>query len=181
MLPKAEARVSKPEMQRRYAAVRENMRRMGLETLLVSGIRFVATWGYLRYLTNWAEPFAGEYLLFPLEGEPLFFARTSERVHLIRDVLGMNCVMGSTVSAVAKEIQDRKLRKVGICSLRTMLAEFYVGLTKAIPDCEFVEAAAAIDDARMLKSAEELAWVRKSAALGDLAYSVFAEMLEAGV
>ena len=48
MLPKAEARVSKPEMQRRYAAVRENMRRMGLETLLVSGIRFVATWGYLR-------------------------------------------------------------------------------------------------------------------------------------
>jgi Xaa-Pro aminopeptidase len=181
MLPRAEARVSKPEMQRRYAAVRENMRRMKLDTLLVSGVRFVATWGYLRYLTNWAEPFAGEYLLFPLEGEPVFFARTSERVHLVRDVLGLHCLLGSAVPVVAKEIQDRKLRKVGICSLRTMMADFYVGLTRAVPDCEFVEAAAAVDEARMLKSPEELEWVYKSAALGDLAYQVFSDMLQEGV
>jgi Xaa-Pro aminopeptidase len=181
MLPRAEARVSKQEMERRYAAVRENMRHKGLETLLVSGVRFVAAWGYLRYLTNWAEPFAGEYLLFPLEGEPVFFARTSERVHLIREVLGLQCQLGSTVPVVAGEIQKRKLRCVGLCSLRTMLADFYVGLTEAVPECELVEAAAAVDDVRMIKSAEELEWVRKSASLGDTAHRVFCELVQDGM
>jgi len=181
MLPRAELRVSQIEMQRRRFAVRQNMRRMGLETLLVSGIRFVASWGYLRYLTNWAEPFAGEYLLFPLESEPIFFARTSERVHLIRDVLGIECRLGSTVPVVAKEIKDRGLRRVGVCSLRTMLAEFYIGLTRAVPECELIEAAAVIDEARMIKSEEELRWVHKSAALGDTAYQVFCDMIEPGV
>ena len=181
MLPNAEARVSKQEMQRRYAAVRGNMRELKLETLLVSGVRFVAAWGYLRYLTNWAEPFAGEYLLFPLEGEPVFFARTSERVHLIRNVLGLECRLGSTASVVAKELRDRKLRRVGLCSLRTMLADFYVGLTAAVPECEFVEAAAAVDNARMIKSPEELEWIRKSASLGDTAHQVFCELVQEGM
>ena len=52
------------------------MKQQGLEVLLVSGIRFVAAGGYLRYLTNWAEPFQGEVFIFPLEGAPLFLART---------------------------------------------------------------------------------------------------------
>ncbi len=180
MLPRAESRVSKQELQRRHAAVREKMREAGLETLLVSGVRFVSTLGYLRYLTNWAEPFAGEYLLFPLEGEPLFFARTSERVHLIRDVLGMSCVQGATAQAVAREVQQRQIRRLGICSLQTMLASVHVALTAALPGCEFVEAASVLDEVRMVKSPEELEWVRKSAALGDTALEVFRQFLEEG-
>lgn len=180
MLPKAEARISDGEKQRRYAAVRQKMKAKGFDTLLVSGVKFVGALGYLRYLTNWAEPFAGEYLLLPLQGEPLFFARTSERVHLIRDVLKMQVQLGSTVQAVSSELRARNIRRIGLCSLRTMLAEFYVGLTKELPQCEFVEAASVLDEVRMIKSAEEMQWVRRSAALGDSAFQVFANSLEEG-
>lgn len=180
MLPNAEMRVTEAEKQRRYSVVRQKMKEKGLETLLVSGVKFVGTLGYLRYLTNWAEPFAGEYLLFPLEGDPLFFARTSERVHLVRDGLGLKAVHGSTVPVVASELRERKIRRIGVCSLNTMLAGFYVGLTKELPECEFVDAASVIDEARMLKSPEELGWVKRSSALGDLAFQAFATSLEEG-
>lgn len=180
MLPIAQSRLSEQERQRRWSAVRQKMREKGLDTLLVSGVRFVAATGYLRYLTNWAEPFAGEYLLFPLEGEPLFFARTSERVHLIREALGLQVRMGSTFQAVASELRARQIRRIGLCSLRTMMAEFYVGLTREVPDCEFVEAAAVLDEVRMVKSPEEMQWVRKSSNLGDVAFQVFAASLAEG-
>ena len=180
MLPKAEHRISEGEMQRRYAAVRKNMKKHGFDTLLVSGVKFVATLGYLRYLTNWAEPFAGEYLLVPLEGAPVFFARTSERVHLIRDVLKIEARLGSTVPVVAKELRERQINRVGVCSFNTMLASFYMGIAKELPQCEFVEAASVIDEVRMLKSAEEIEWIRRSAALGDVAFHVFSNALEEG-
>ncbi len=64
---KAESRISKKEMERRHTLLREKIKEADLNLLLVSGVRFVAGKGYLRYLTNWAEPFGGETLLFPLE------------------------------------------------------------------------------------------------------------------
>ena len=82
-------RLSHGELQRRYELVRMKMKERGLELLLVSGVRFVATTGYLRYLTNWAEPFSGELLVFPLAGDPTFLARTSERSLVIQQFIGM--------------------------------------------------------------------------------------------
>ncbi len=66
-------RLSEKELQRRHGVVRARMKEKGLEALLVSGIRFVAATGYLRYLTNWAEPFGGEVLIFPQKGAPTFW------------------------------------------------------------------------------------------------------------
>ena len=88
-------RVSKEEMERRRSLVREKMTETGLDVLLVSGVRFVGSMGYLRYLSNWAEPFAGETLILPLEGKPVFFARTGERAILVKEHLGgMETVSG---------------------------------------------------------------------------------------
>jgi Xaa-Pro aminopeptidase len=179
MLPPQE-RISQPELQRRYDIVRSGMKQKGLKVLLVSGIRFVAAGGYLRYLTNWAEPFQGEAFIFPLEGTPVFLARTGERALVMKQFLGLEALTGSTGSQTAQVLKKMGFSKVGLCGLRTMVAEFYVQLIKALPDVEFVEASDILDEARWIKSEEELTWIRKSAELTDTAFQVFSSLVRPG-
>jgi Xaa-Pro aminopeptidase len=180
MLSPAE-RVTKKEMERRHALVRLKMKEQGIEILLVSGVRFVGSIGYLRYLSNWAEPFAGETLLFPTEGTPLFFARTSERAILVKNLLGgMEAVTGSTAGIVAEYVKKTGKKKIGICGLRTMFADYYVQLCKALPTVEFKDYSALMDEVRMVKSPEELLWVNQSAKLGDIAFNLFSSLVQEG-
>jgi Xaa-Pro aminopeptidase len=179
VLPPKE-RLSQKELERRYDIVRSKMKEKGLEVLLVSGIRFVVATGYLRYLTNWAEPFAGEVLVFPRVGAPTLLTRTVERSHVVKEFLGLHAVAGSTAADVAEVLEKIGYKQVGICGLKTMLAEFYVQLTAALPDVEFLDMSTILDEVRMVKSEEELGWIRKSANLTDVAFQVFASLVRAG-
>jgi Xaa-Pro aminopeptidase len=173
-------RLSQQELQRRYNAVRAKMKEKGLEVLVVSGIRFVAGSGYLRYLTNWAEPFGGEVLVFPYDGTPTFLARTAERALIVQNLLGLQAIAGSTAAHTADVLRKTGFKHVGLCGLNTMLAEFYVQLTRAMRDVEFVEASSILDEVRMIKSEEELEWVKKSANLTDVAFQVFSSLVHSG-
>jgi Xaa-Pro dipeptidase len=180
MLPPS-IRVSKEEMNRRHGLVCDKMRHAGLEVLLVSGVRFVGSTGYLRYLSNWAEPFAGETLLFPLDGRPVFFARTSERAILIKELLGgMETVSGSTGKMVAGRLKKLGKKKIGLCGLSTMFADYYVQLVSELPGIELRDFSRLIDEVRMIKSEEELHWVRQSARLGDAALQMFSSLVAEG-
>jgi Xaa-Pro aminopeptidase len=173
-------RLSKQELERRYAVVRAKMKEKKLDVLLVSGIRFVAASGYLRYLTNWAEPFGGEVLIFPISGAPTFLARTGERALLLKNFLGIEAITGSTGAQAAQALKKMGFKQVGLCGLKTMVAEFYVQLTNALPGVEFIEASDILDEARMIKSEEELGWIRRSAELTDVAFQVFSSLLRPG-
>jgi Xaa-Pro aminopeptidase len=173
-------RLSHRELMRRYDLVRAKMNEKNLDLLLISGIRFVAGAGYLRYLTNWAEPFGGEVLLFPQKGTPTFLARTAERAYLVKNLLGLESVTGSSATKVAEMVRRTGFRQVGICGLNTMVAKFYVELTGELPDVEFVESSDVLDEIRMLKSDEELKWVEKSANLSDIAFQAFSSLVRDG-
>jgi len=174
-------RVSKREMARRYDMVRQRMRDEGLEILLISGVRFVGSLGYLRYMSNWAEPFAGEALCFPLEGTPTFFARTSERAFLVQNLIGgMDAVVGSTADVVAEFVKKRGKSKIGICGLKTMFADFYLQLASELSGAQLVDYSKLLDEVRMVKSEEELSWVQRSAKLGDVAYTMFSSLVQEG-
>jgi len=176
-----ERRISKQEMARRLSLVRQKMQEQGLETLLVSGVRFVGSTGYLRYLTNWAEPFAGETLLLPVEGSPVFFARTGERAILVRDVLGgMETVIGSTADVVGTHLKKMGKKKVGLCGLKTMFADYYLELVSALGNVDVTDASHLLDEVRMVKSEEELKWVETSAKLGDSALQLFSSLVKEG-
>jgi Xaa-Pro aminopeptidase len=179
VLPPGE-RVSQQELQRRYEAIRAKMKERGLEVLLVSGIRFVAAAGYLRYLTNWAEPFGGELLIFPYDGAPTFLARTGERAFLVKNLLGLEATTGCAATHAAEALKKTRCGRVGICGLKTMVAEFYVQLIATLPGVEFIEASSLLDEVRMIKSEEELGWVKKSANLTDTAFQVFSQLVRAG-
>lgn len=156
------------------------MKEQGLEVLLVSGIRFVAAGGYLRYLTNWAEPFGGEVFIFPLKGTPLFLARTGERALLVKHFLGLEAVTGSTGVQAAQALKKMGFKRVGLCGLKTMVAEFYMQLVSALPGVELIDASSILDEARWIKSEEELTWIKKSAELTDTAFQVFSSLVRPG-
>lgn len=177
---RAEARVSPKEMQRRHALLREKMEQAGLTLLLVSGVRFMSGSGYLRYLSNWAEHFSGESMLFPLKGEPVFFSRTRERANLVESSVGMKATVGSTADVVASHIRNMGPQKMGICGLKSMMADFYVQLTKELPGVDLKDCSHVLDEVRMVKSEEEVAWVRRSASLGDSAFTFFSSLVEEG-
>lgn len=180
MALKAEDRVTKAELDRRRAEVAGGVRERGLDALLVSGINFAATLGYLRYLTNWAQPFVGEYYLLRASGEGIFLARTRERAALVRKISGLEARAGATPKAVAEELRAAGAKRVGICSLGTMTAQFHQGLLQQAGPIEFLDAAEILDRVRMVKSPEEIEWVRRSAELGDLAFSRFREAAAPG-
>lgn len=172
-------RVSKQEMARRRSLVREKMTEAGLDILLISGVRFVGSMGYLRYLSNWAEPFAGETLILPLEGNPVFFARTGERAFLVKELLGgMETISGSTANIVADYLKTLGTEKIGLCGLSTMFADYYVRLQSGLPGIELKDYSHLVDEVRMIKSEEELNWVRRSARLGDAALQLFSSLVE---
>ena len=179
MLPPQE-RLSQQELQRRHDLVRKRMKEKNLELLLVSGIRFVAAAGYLRYLTNWAEPFGGEVLIFPRNEPSIFLARTAERALVVKKFLDLQAIAGSTAADAAAVLKKMRCSRVGLCGLKTMLAEFYVQLTTALPDVEFVDASSILDEARWIKSQEELTWVKKSADLTDIAFQEFSRLVDTG-
>jgi Xaa-Pro aminopeptidase len=179
-MPTPAERLSQAELHRRYGMVRTRMKQKSLDLLLVSGIRFVASTGYLRYLTNWAEPFAGELLIFPREGAPTFLARTGERALLVKDLIGLQSCVGSTAAHAAAALKRTGCKKIGICGLKTMLAEFYVQLTAALPEVVFVDASELLDEVRMIKSKEELVWVEESAKLSDIAFQTFSTLAHFG-
>jgi Xaa-Pro aminopeptidase len=173
-------RLSEQELARRHSAVRNKMQERGLELMLVSGVRFVGATGYLRYLTNWAEPFAGESLVFPREGSPIFCARTTERAYLVKHLLGLEAVVGSTANVVADNLRKYDTNHIGICGLKTMFADFYVQLTEELPGFQFEEVSDLLDEVRMVKSEEELGWVEQSASLGDMGFQTFFSLLQEG-
>ncbi|HEY4773286.1 MAG TPA: Xaa-Pro peptidase family protein [Xanthobacteraceae bacterium] len=176
----ARDRISQAELRRRHDLVRTKMKERGLDVLLVSGVRFVAAAGYLRYLTNWAEPFGGEILVFPAKGEPRFLARTAERSLLVKQYLGLQASAGSTAAHAAAMVKAMGWARVGLCSVKTMFAEFYLQLTAALPGATLVEAGDILDEARMIKSEEELGWVRQSAHLTDVAFEAFSKLVRPG-
>lgn len=180
MALKARDRVSRAELERRHREVAEKLQEHGLDALLVSGINFAATLGYLRYLTNWAQPFVGEYYLLGKSGEGIFLARTQERATLVREASRLISRAGATARDVAQEMRKIGARKVGVCSLETMTAAFYQDLKKETGNIELRDATAIMDQARMVKSPEELNWVRKSSELCDAALARFTELAAPG-
>lgn len=180
MVVKPKDRVSPAELGRRHREVAGKLAEQDLDALLVSGINFAATLGYLRYLTNWAQPFDGEYYLLGKDGKGVFLARTHERALLVQDNSGLPACTGANAEDVAREIRRIGAKKVGVCSPGTMTARFYLELKKEAGDVELRDATAIMDQARMVKSAEELNWVRKSAELGDAALARFTQLLAPG-
>ncbi len=162
-------RFSDEELGRRFALVRAMMDREGLAALLAYGTS--AAHSEVHFLADFRVT-REAMLTFPREGEPTLFVQffnhvpNARRVSFVKDVRWGG---PDTAATVAEDLKRRGLAGQRIGLAGPLPWQRYETLRRALPAATLVDATAALQQLRLVKSAEELAFLRRGAALSDRA------------
>lgn len=186
-------RFSDQEYQRRYAAVRKEMEARGIDALVAvgdSGGR-TANQANIYWLTNWIDPMVS-YVVMTATGGPWLIVSNQLFLHTalraghaaeIKACTGMN-----PGPEIAARLSDEGLAngRVGIAGVRnigraSMPSEHLDALKNALPKAEFVDALEVLMHPRMIKSAEEIEWFERGAALTDRVIEHLAREIRIGM
>ncbi len=180
---------SDAEHRRRFERTRAKMARLGLQGLIVCG--GPSHWSYgggMFWLTNHREWHAlAIYLFVPLEGEPtLVYGMGGTHIEATRRAVAVKDVRPSGRSGFAgvlvTRIKELGLEKgrIGITIIDPRYGDYlplnqYRTLTEQLPQAQFELAGDFFHEFLVVKSAEELARVRKA---GDLCAQALLAMVE---
>jgi Xaa-Pro aminopeptidase len=177
---------SVPELERRWAAVREQMPAAGIDALIIQGMNNAnGTGGYYRWFTGisvyssypqtvivpreelmtvvWHGAFNEETALDGKNPEwPGIGLRLGAPAFP-----GVNYCSAYEAELTAKEVQKRGYRTIGIIAPQNMLFGFGWKLRELLCDVIFVDATDIIDPIKAIKSPEEIAFIRQTAAMQD--------------
>ena len=161
------------EFLRRYDLIQAAMNRDGLDAVLVRGPENIT------YFNGYETPGYYKYhcVVVPRTGEPVF---------LVRDFEWINTPEFAWTTRIAKvydwdhppSVTVNVLQQLGLgdgCRIGVEKQGFFYTvdehetLVRGLPGNELVDATGILWDARMIKSAEEIAMMRRSAALVDMA------------
>ena len=204
---KQELHFSKAEYDRRYSGIRKRMQRDGLDAILVTGSTesYRADLGHLKYL---GAPIDAErtYLLVPLEQDPILFNRIpgfpvfkelgpggppvlpSDAPSPVKFDVAMakpregTLFAGDHASAITERLKTLGLTNanIGIASMRVLPADVFAALNENLPNARFIDAERLMMEMRYYKSPEEQAFLRRSGAMADLAFSAASSAVKIG-
>ncbi len=173
-------RFSAGEYARRYARVRELMAARGLDALVVYGDSAFqgSNHANIIWLANWTDPYSA-YVLVPRRGEPTLFIsnplyrHTGVRASNLTQVEWGGWNAGRTIGERLRDLGLGKGR-IGLAGVRNVIRasmpyEHGVALREVLPEATLEEALDVLQEARLLKSAEEMAWFERGAAFTDMA------------
>jgi Xaa-Pro dipeptidase len=172
-------RFSAAEYERRYANIRAMMRSLNLDCLLIVGgsAAYGRLWFNFRYVTNMmGKAEMANYCFFPREGEPAVVTRPGHSLAggmlartVVRNVIvGSPSVLGALVNEIRERDYDRG--RIGIVEYDpyTSIPKNHWDFFAAnLPRAEFVFVTKEFIKLRLLKSAEEIQFLERSAELGD--------------
>ncbi|MDQ3867856.1 MAG: Xaa-Pro peptidase family protein [Actinomycetota bacterium] len=181
-------RFSRAEMERRYALARDLMGELGLAALVVFGNSGVSRGNMANpfWLTNHLD-LHHCYVVLPLDDseETALYTGLTNHVPNAREVSDVPIIEWGGYDPAAR-VADR-LRTVGAARGRVGLvgvnATFSMGmpyahharLREGLPDLELADVTARFAALRLVKSKEEIEWLRRAAALTDKAVVALAE------
>ncbi|MFW6033843.1 MAG: M24 family metallopeptidase [bacterium] len=177
-------RFSAGEYERRYVAVRELLAHAALDALVVFGWSAIgrAVQADVHYVSNYLG-MRDNYVLFPLEGEPVLFVQgynhvpNASRVSVLDDVRWGGPSNGETLG---DELRKRNLRRVGVVGL--MPYQHHEAMRRAAGEgTTFVDVTGPFRRLRTVKSEEEIAWLRRGAHYTDLALEALESELRPGL
>jgi Xaa-Pro aminopeptidase len=184
-------RFSDAEYQRRYAAVRAEMDKRGLDAVVAAGDSAFRDSNHANvyWLTNWRDPYAA-YAVLPRAGAPFLvisnelYLHTANRAAVVDDVSG-SFTPGKAIGARLNDLGLGRGR-IGLAGVRnvgraSMAAEHQRDLVATMPQATFEDAMEVMQAARLIKSAEEIAWFEKGAEFTDRAVTAIAENLRPGM
>jgi Xaa-Pro aminopeptidase len=183
---------SKEEGVRRHKKIREMMAYRGIDCLVISGHPglYRSQASDFRYVSNYCMWFADEYIVFPLEGEPTLFVWSLGHEDSAKKVSWLPIKVSRKVKGgrnyagdVAGRIRELGMEKgtLGMVNLYNMPASFYLALREKLPEAEFQSARDILVQCRLIKSAEELEFLRRSGECGDKAIEALVTAARPGV
>jgi Xaa-Pro aminopeptidase len=186
-------RFSRAEYERRYQNIRRMMSERNLDCLLIIGgsAAYGRLWFNFRYVTNMmGKAEMANYCFFPKEGDPAVVTRpghTLAGAMLARSAV-RNVIVGkpSVLGAVVNEIKERGYERgrVGIVEYdpyTSIPKNHWDIFTANLPEAEFVFVTREFIAMRLLKSAEEIDALEKSADLGDVGVRSLQERVRPGM
>jgi ectoine hydrolase len=180
-------RFSDAEYRRRYAAVRSEMAKRGVDAVIAAGdsaFRF-SNHANVQWLTNWLDPYAA-YAVITLEHDPILvisnplYLHTARRASVATEIHGVYTpgrTMGERLTELGLGSGTIGLAGVRNVGRASMAFEHQRELTAAMPDALFVDALDIMQEARRIKSAEEIGWFQKGAEYTDRAVMAIASGL----
>ena len=192
--------ISRGELERRWAAVRDIMREEKCDALLVQGANnFTGTAGHFRWLMG--VPVASSYpqtAIFPREGLSTvvmhggFGEMTAMNgadpsapgvgLRLFAPSFpGVNYCGPLDAELIANELEKAGYRRVGVLSPNTWYASMTVGLQRLASKIQFVDLTPQVDVLKAIKSEEEQVLIRQTAAMQDAILERIGEHIRPGV
>ncbi len=177
-------RFSDQERARRLAAVRAMMQQQGIQALVVYGDSSLSRHGHadVHYLSG----FLGNrtsYLVVPARGEPAPFVQSYNHVPNAREVAAVAVRWGgvSSAASVAAYVQEAcggggTLGYVGEVPHASALR-----WQRELPEWRLADVTRAFRALRLVKSDEEIAWLRRGAALTDAALRALVRQVRPGM
>lgn len=169
-------RCSDAEYARRHELIRNAMAERDLDCLLIYGGYRNMYQQNLFWTTNYTDSFQA-YCVFPRDGEPAVYNAVyphllpARRQSVFPKTEWGGPRIAETVAARVKELglESGRIGYVGIDAARTVTIphSHYVTLSEMLPNASFEDGTAWFRDLRLSKSAEEIAFVEKGAAITD--------------
>ena len=172
---------SEAEFSRRYRDVRKAM-----QAAEISALIFYSTTGSYHevlYLSNFITT-REACLVFPAQGEPTLFIQMFNHVPNARQIANVVDVRWGgpdTALAVAENIQERKLDKSRIGLVGALSFKQHELIRKMLPQAEFTDFTPQMSRLRLIKSEEEIEFLRKGAEFSDLAIEALEREVRPGI
>ena len=159
---------SAAEYSRRWAAVDELLERQRLDGLVVFGT--AGSDPGAQYLSGWPTTREAWLVYRPTQPPTLFVQLynhwpNARRLSILDDVRWGG---QSSPRAVAEQLRALGLQRARIGLVGPMSFQHHGELWSALPEASFVDVTPAIVRLRMIKSPEEIVWMRRGAELSDL-------------
>jgi Xaa-Pro aminopeptidase len=166
----------------RHRRVRAAMDERGLDAVLA----FAPGWRRenVRYLTDAPVRGSVALALLPASGDPCAFTvRRSDADAITAAGWVTDAAVAELpeVAALTGRLRELAPRRLGVAHLELLPVFLDEALRKALPGTEIVSATGLMDDVRLVKSAWELARMRRSARVCEAGWRAFVDVLEPGL
>lgn len=177
-------RFSSAEFTRRHATAREMMKREDLDVLVVYGNSSLNRHNHaeVHYLSGFLGN-RNNYVVLPAQGDAVLFAQTHNHVPNAREISSVETRWGGTDSAqaVARHVLEVIGRPGTLGYVGEVPVQHYLTWQAALAGWQFRDVSRAFRRLRLRKSAEELEWLRRGAALTDAAILNLIEKVTPGM
>lgn len=178
-------RFSQQEYANRYAGVRQMMATENLDLLVIYGNSSNSLHGQanVHYVSNLLARHDA-YVVFPLYGDPSLFVEVYNHLPNAKDISIIKHTDWAGVDSartVANRISEKGYGKARIGLIGKIPCQVYLRLMKGLPKASFSDQTSSYLELRLVKSNEELDWLRKAAAFTDKAMEALEHQVRPGV